>query len=98
MKKWYVITVLLLVALLLAACTDPRPSNEGTANAPLPSLNQNDTGSAAVGGETGPVGNDPQTADSAPTTPADPTVPAEESELIEVTVTAEGIIGMLGDD
>lgn len=106
MKKWYVITALLLVALLLAACTDPRPSNEASANAPLPTPNQN--GSAAVGGETGPAGNDPQaistdpaTGSADPSQSADPsasTLSTEESEVYEVVVTAEGEVGMLGDD
>lgn len=106
MKKWNLIAVLLLVALLLAACTDPRPSNEASANAALPTPNQN--GSAAVGGESGPAGNEPQAISTDPATgsadparPADPsasTLPAEESEVYEVTVTAEGEVGMLGDD
>ena len=107
MKKCNLIAVLLLVALLLAACTDPRPSNEASANATLPTPNQN--GSAAVGGETGPAGNDPQaistdpaTGSADPSQPADPSVdPAlstEESEVYEVVVTAEGEVGMLGDD
>ncbi len=108
MKKWNLIAVLLLVAILLAACTDPRPSNEASANAALPTPNQN--GSAAVGGESGPASSDSQpiaSSDSQPisTDPASgsadssaSTLPAEESEVYEVTVTAEGEVGMLGDD
>jgi len=106
MKKWYVITVLLLLALLLAACTDPRPSNEASENAALPTPNQ--IGSAAVGGETGPASTDSQTSPSDPASgsadpsqSADPsasTLPAEESEVYEVIVTEDGEVGMLGDD
>ncbi|MBQ6030001.1 MAG: hypothetical protein IJL31_00675 [Oscillospiraceae bacterium] len=106
MKKWNLIAVLLLVALLLAACTDPRPSNEASANAPLPTPSQN--GSAAVGAETGPAStgsqtspSDPASGSADPSQSADPstsTLPAEESEVYEVTVTAEGEVGMLGDD
>jgi len=106
MKKSYVITVLLLLALLLAACTDPRPSNEASENAALPTPNQ--IGSAAVGGETGPASTDSQTSPSDPASgsadpsqSADPsasTLPAEESEVYEVIVTEDGEVGMLGDD
>jgi hypothetical protein len=100
MKKWNLIAVLLLVALLLAACTDPRPSNEASANAALPTPNQN--GSAAVGGESGPASSDSQPISTDPASgSADSsasTLPAEESEVYEVTVTAEGEVGMLGDD
>lgn len=45
MKKWNIIAVLLLALLLLAACTDPRSSEQETATAGLPTLSPNQTGS-----------------------------------------------------
>ena len=127
MRKWKTLPVLLLVMLLLTACTDPRPSNEETANAALPSLSENAAASSAQRVEgSGPAQVDtqqpsavaetedhPQGAESEnPTqvvsseTPAPDTggafettlEPTEESEVLEVIVTEEGIIGMLGDD